>query len=104
MDSPNIAVSPEEWRIIQTVLEQHVPQHEVWAFGSRARGIPKPYSDLDLAIISDQPVGLPTLAALAEGFVESDLPYKVDLVDWATANASFRPVIEQSKVVIRRPA
>lgn len=103
MPPPNIAVTPQEWQTIQHLLEQHVPHLEVWAFGSRARGTPKPYSDLDLALISDQPVGLPTLAALAESFSESDIPYKVDLVDWAMASASFRPIIEQGKVVIRHP-
>lgn len=27
-------------------------------------------------------------------FVESDLPIKVDVVDWATASATFRKIIE----------
>ena len=102
--SSNIAVTPGEWRTIQAVLEQHIPHLEVWAFGSRARGTPKPYSDLDLALVGDQPVGLPTLAALAESFVESDLPFKVDLVDWASTSPAFRSIIAQTKVVIRRPS
>lgn len=101
MDVPNIAVSRDEWDIIQAILARHVPRHEVWAFGSRARGDAKPYSDLDLAIIGQRPLGLAKIAALAADFSESDLPYKVDLVDWATAGAAFRPIIERDKVVIR---
>ncbi|MBI5936826.1 MAG: nucleotidyltransferase domain-containing protein [Betaproteobacteria bacterium] len=98
---PNIAVSPAEWAIIQHILERHVPQHEVWAFGSRAKCTAKTYSDLDLAIITDKPLGLDVSAALAEDFSESDLPYKVDVVDWATTSESFRKIIERDKVVIR---
>jgi predicted nucleotidyltransferase len=46
-----------------------VPQFEVWAFGSRAkcgRGAAKPYSDLDLAVITDQPLPLKTSANLSD--------------------------------------
>ena len=69
MPPANIAVTPQEWQTIQNLLEQHVPHLKVWAFGSRARGTPKPYFDLDLALISDQAVGLPTLAAFARRFL-----------------------------------
>ena len=102
MALPNIAVSPPEWAIIDRILERHVPQHEVWAFGSRAKRSAKPYSDLDLAILTESPLGLSVSAALAEDFSESDLPYKVDVVDWAATSESFRKIIERDKVVIRQ--
>ncbi len=60
----------------------------------------KKFSDLDLAVKGDQPLPLSTLAALAEDFTESDLPYKVDIVDWATASERFRAIIESSHVVL----
>lgn len=104
MDLPNIAISPAEWTIIEDILKRHIPQHEVWAFGSRARRDEKPYSDLDLAIIVEQPLGLALVTALAEDFSESDLPYKVDIVDWATTSARFRAMIEKDKVVVRKGA
>jgi predicted nucleotidyltransferase len=77
-----IAVSPDEWHIVRTLLRKLLPDCEVWAFGSRAGGQPKPFSDLDLALIAERPIGLGVLAALAEVFSESDLPWRVDLVDW----------------------
>jgi len=40
-------------------------------------------------------------ARLFEAFSESDLPWKVDLVDWATTDEAFRRVIEQQRVVVR---
>jgi type I restriction enzyme S subunit len=80
---------------------KHIPQRVVWAFGSRARGMARPYSDLDIVIIGDQPLSLATSASLKDDFSESDLPWKVDVVDWATATESFRGIIEQDKAVIQ---
>jgi len=95
-------VRPEEWAIVSQILRSVIPGREVWAFGSRATGAAKPYSDLDLALIGETPLPLDTLAALREAFSESDLPWKVDLVDWATTNATFRKLIEARKVVVQR--
>ena len=99
--SPPVAVNQKEWNIVKSVLRKHVPGYEVWAFGSRARGRPKPFSDLDLAVVTDKPLSLDLLAALAEAFSESDLPWKVDLVDWATTSPSFREIIGRDKVVVQ---
>ncbi len=95
-------VRPEEWAIVSGILRAFLPGREIWAFGSRATGTAKPYSDLDLALIGETPLPLDTLAALREAFSESDLPWKVDLVDWATTNATFRKVIEARRVVVQR--
>ena len=57
-------------------------------FGSRARARPKPYSDLDLALLAPafEPVKPWPKFAGADG---NDLPMRVDLLDWAsTAPAS----------------
>jgi type I restriction enzyme S subunit len=76
-----------------------VPDREVWAFGSRANGTAKAYSDLDLAVITDTPLSLDVSGALREDFAESDLPWRVDIVDWATTSETFRKIIERDKVV-----
>jgi type I restriction enzyme S subunit len=101
MKPPSIDIRPGEWEIVRDLLRRHVPDREVWAFGSRAKGSAKPYSDLDLTILGDQPLKLTTMADLAEDFTESDLPFKVDLVDWATTGARFRKVIEGERVVVQ---
>jgi type I restriction enzyme S subunit len=93
-----IDIRPHQWAIVQTILQKHVPDREVWAFGSRAKWTAKEYSDLDLAILGDQPLGLVVSAALADDFTESDLPWKVDVVDWETTSESFRKIIERNCV------
>ena len=99
--TPPIDVTEQAWRIIAAILRRHVPRHEVWAFGSRARRTAKPYSDLDLAVITKTPLPLAVVSALAEDFSLSDLPWKVDILDWATTSATFREIIAADKVVVR---
>lgn len=100
MNIPKIVISPAEWAIVHDILQRHVPGRKVWAFGSRAKWTSKEFSDLDLAIIGDEPLPITTLASLSEDFSESELPYKVDIVDWATTSPSFRKVIGKDKVLI----
>lgn len=102
MTEPAIDLTPDQWRIVNDILQKSVPEYDVWAFGSRARGAAKRYSDLDLAIITPQPMSLSQSAALAEEFAESDLPFKVDIVDWASASDTFRQIIEQQRVVVQK--
>jgi len=101
MKPPALDLRPGEWEIVRDLLRRHVPGREVWAFGSRVKGTARPYSDLDLVLLGDQPLPLSTMADLADDFTESDLPFKVDLVDWATTSPRFRKVIEGERVVVQ---
>lgn len=100
-EHPAIDARPDLLDAVQRILQTHVPQHEVWAFGSRVNGAAKPYSDLDLVIITQQPLPLDVLGALQDAFAESDLPWRVDVVDWACTSESFRDIIQQNKLVIQ---
>ena len=94
-DRPAIDLSPEHRRVVVEILSRHLPAGTVWAFGSRVRGPAKRYSDLDLAVIARTPVSPRTLAALEEAFSQSDLPWRVDVIDWATSGEGFRRVVER---------
>ena len=104
VDKPPIDIRPDLWAIVRDILRKHVPDYEVWAFGSRVKGAAKPYSDLDLAIISDRRLSLDVTAGLSEDFSESDLPWRVDVVDWAATGEAFQKIIAQNHVVIQKPA
>ncbi len=90
--------------VVEAILAAAVPEREVWAFGSRVHGHGlKPFSDLDLVVLGDTPLDLARRAAMREAFSHSNLPFRVDIVDWATADPSFRAVIERDHVVLQRP-
>ncbi len=101
MTAPPIDISPQDWGIVRDILHRHVPTLEVWAFGSRATGSARRYSDLDLAIIADDPLPFEVSGAMAEDFSESDLPFRVDILDWATTQDTFRRIVERDKVVLQ---
>ena len=101
MTEPAIDIRPDLWVIVRDILQKHVPQCEVWAFGSRAKWKAKQYSDLDLAVITNAPLSLQVSGALADDFAESDLPFKVDVVDWASTSPEFQNLIAQHHVVVR---
>lgn len=94
-------IRPDHLEMVRDILRRYVPQYAVWAFGSRAKRTAKVYSDLDLCIHSDKALDFFTLGALNDDFAESDLPYKVDIVDWATTSEAFRKIIERDKVLIQ---
>ena len=83
------------------ILEAHVPELEVWAFGSRVTGRPRRTSDLDLVLVTETPLPPARMADLRDAFSESDLPFKVDLVDWAATKENFREIIQKGYVVLK---
>lgn len=98
---PPIDIAPRDWADVLRILHEQVPTIEVWAFGSRAKRTAKPYSDLDLALITQQPLSLGQLAVITDAFATSDLPIRVDVVDWASTSEAFRKLIEQDRVVVQ---
>jgi type I restriction enzyme S subunit len=93
-------LSPEHRKIASDILARHLPDREVQVFGSRATGTAKPFSDLDLVIMGDEPLPVTTLRILRDAFDDSDLPFQVDLVEWAGTSEEFRKVIERTAIYL----
>jgi len=100
--SSELSVRSDDLTIIRKILAEYIPHATVWAFGSRVQGTQKEYSDLDLAIIHPEPLNAKLLAKLRLAFEESDLPFKVDIVEFASASPRFRDIIASSKIEIQR--
>ena len=96
-----IDLSPVHLAIVERILAEHVPECEVRAFGSRATWNAKDYSDLDLAIVGEGPLPSRILPRLKEAFEESQLPMRVDVVDWHSIADGFREAIEPDCVVVQ---
>ena len=97
----SLIILPAHLALVRAILTTHVPNHEVWAFGSRVTGSAKEFSDLDLVVMGEKPLSLAVHANLVDDFSESDLPYNVDVIDWATTDAAFRQIIQRSSVVVQ---
>lgn len=58
----------------------------VFLFGSRARGDHRPASDIDLALLPQDPLPRGLVAEIREALEESPVPFFVDLVDLSEAS------------------
>ena len=96
-----IDVRPADLDTVRRILREHVPAVEVHVFGSRVSWNARETSDLDLALMTATPLSIDRTARLRAAFTDSDLPYRVDIVDWSTASESFRQRILENHVALR---
>lgn len=97
-----IDISHDHLKTVLAILSEHVPDYEVWAFGSRVNQRPKRHSDLDLVIRTNSSLPVNVLANLRDSFSESNLPFKVDVVDWAKISKDFQKIIRENFEVIKK--
>ncbi|OGT06522.1 MAG: hypothetical protein A2X78_00195 [Gammaproteobacteria bacterium GWE2_37_16] len=61
----------------------------------------KSYSDLDWVIRGKEKIPLETMIDLKDAFSESDLVFRVDILDWHRIPPEFCKVIERNYAVIQ---
>ena len=88
-------LSPGQLKMITGILAVHVPSCEVRAFGSRANGKAEKFSDLDIVIMSETSVPSAKMTSLRDAFSESNLPFRVDVLDWSSVGGEFRNIISR---------
>ncbi|MBS1258494.1 MAG: hypothetical protein MAG551_01553 [Candidatus Scalindua arabica] len=98
-----INILPEHLEIIHDILHRHVPCCEVRIFGSRITDTVKKYSDIDLALVGKEKLSDDILYSLKEDFQESDLPFRVEVLDWHAISKEFRCVIEKKYEILQEP-
>ncbi|RKX46926.1 MAG: nucleotidyltransferase domain-containing protein [Verrucomicrobia bacterium] len=96
-----IDLPPAHIETIKRLLAEHVPQCEIWAFGSRINQTAKDWSDLDLVVVGVAKLEQHALYDLREAFEESDLPIRIDVLDWHTISPEFQAVINAGYEVIQ---
>ena len=88
-------------RVLVALLREHLPDVEVWAYGSRVTGRSHDGSDLDLVLRGPGLKELPAdrLASFEEAVRESHIPFLVEARDWARLPERFHREIERTSVV-----
>jgi hypothetical protein len=84
--------------IIKSVLNEK--GITVFLFGSRATGKAKENSDIDIGIISTSKDISKLISYLRERIENSNIPYKVDILDLSLTSEEFRQkVLKEAKVI-----
>lgn len=87
---------------IKTIVFKHISPSEakVFIFGSRAVNKNRKYSDIDLGIQPKDELSVMTKVNLEEGFDDSNIPYKVDVVDFSKVGETFTKVAMQNVIYL----
>lgn len=75
---------------ILRILEAHVPDCEVRAFGSRVTGRAEKFSDMDLLLVGQEKLDWRRIERLKDALSASNLPIRVDVLDWNATPEEFR--------------
>lgn len=63
---------------------------KVYLFGSRASNTYSDHSDIDIAVIAENPISLYKLSEIREMLSQSNIIYEVDLIDLNSVDEKFR--------------
>lgn len=95
-----IAASSEEFEIIINILNAHIKKGKVYAFGSRYKNNNRKFSDFDIAIDTGEKLSFEFLNILKDAFEESDLPYRVDIIDYNNISDKFKKIVDGGNEII----
>ena len=97
---------PRHRRQIEVLLQEHVPDAEVWAYGSRVNGESHEASDLDLVLRDPnlEKIDPFQLADLSEAFTRSNIPFLIEVRDWARLPESFHQEIDRCHSLVQEAA
>ena len=89
-------------RALERLLRTHLPDVQVWAYGSRVNGRSHDGSDLDLVLRGPGLKEIPSdrLGDFENAVRESNIPFLVEVRDWAHLPERFHPEIEREYVVL----
>ncbi len=92
-------LSDSEFRFLNEnlILPLKKSKAKVFIFGSRAIGSHKQFSDVDIMVESENDL-TKMMSQISEKFVESNFPYKLDLVSINYFAKSYLPQDEKQKI------
>lgn len=99
-------LSPRHRTVLLSLLRDHLPGVEVWAYGSRVTGRSHDGSDLDLVLrgpgLEELPIG--RLVDFEDAVRESTIPFLDEARDWARLPERFHREIERDYVEVQGSA
>ena len=87
---------------IRQIVRKYLPEdtYKSFIFGSRANGTNRKFSDIDLGVQGPKALSPTEYIKIKNEFDDSDIPYRVDLVDFANVSDKFKQVSLSNKISI----
>lgn len=86
-------LDPLHQKTIVSLIRAAIPHANIYLFGSRARGTASPTSDADIMIDAGSIIDIQTMISLKNLLSESEIPYRVELVDKYAIDDQFLSLI-----------
>ena len=98
-------LSSRHRHILERLIRKHLPDVDVWAYGSRVNGRSHDGSDLDLVLRGPGLKEIPVdqLVNFSQAVHDSTIPFLVEARDWARLPVRFHAEIERDHHVFIVP-
>lgn len=95
-------LSPKHRAILEEIIVKHLPDIDVWAYGSRVNGQSHESSDLDLVLRGPglKEIQFDVLRNFKAAVRECSIPILVEARDWARIPERFQREIERGYIVL----
>ena len=92
-------LKPEYQKKIIAILSALFPNTKIYLFGSRARGTNQEFSDIDIALDAGTKLRRADVGEARDMLSESNIPYKIDIVDFQDISEEMRKFILQEGIL-----
>ncbi|WLF83492.1 nucleotidyltransferase family protein [Moraxella sp. ZY210820] len=94
----DLYLKPRHLAMLQQILKMHLPDCEVWAYGSRVKGTAHDGSDLDLVVhgVKDKI----SFQNCVDSLKNSTLPMLIDIHNWEDLPVEFQHNIKKKYVIL----
>ena len=77
---------------LKQIVRKYLPDqaYKTFVFGSRVNGSNRKFSDIDLGVKGPKELSAKEYIMIKNEFDDSDLPYRVDLIDFANVSDKFK--------------
>ena len=97
-----IHLSAKHRKMLKNLFQKYLPGVEVWAYGSRVNGQSHEGSDLDLVLRGPdlKEIDFSQFLDMKDALTESNIPFLVEVRDWARLPKNFHKEIKKSYYVL----
>ena len=80
--------------LLKQIVHKYLPEnsYKVFVFGSWSTGKNRRFSDIDLGVSGPRPLTAKEYILIQGELEDSDIPYRVDLVDFAKVSDKFKQI------------
>ncbi len=92
----------QDKQMLIEIVSKHLPQAQIFLFGSRARKDNTPQSDIDIAIDNKTKIEPYILSQIKEALEESVIPFTIDVVDLNNISNNFKEQILKERIIWKK--